>query len=101
MPQHLTLGQQLVVNYTVSFSGETITHEKTILLEKFDQTDMRDDRGRNETDQNGDDQDHYFITSWTPGKHYTYYLTINADLIVFSASITDWTDISAFHYIIQ
>ena len=97
MPQTLTNGgQQLEINYTVTFSGESITHTRTIDLNKFDQTDMAGE-GRAESDQNTAP----FITTWDPGKHYTYYLTINADLIVFNATISDWTDVSAFHYIIN
>ena len=98
MPQTLINGgQQLVINYTITFGSETITHSRTIDLNKFDQTDMEQDAGREENDQNKGP----FITTWDPGKHYTYYLTINADLIVFTASISDWTDVNAFHYIIN
>ena len=101
MPQGLDQGQKLVINYTVTFSNETITHEREILLNKFDETDMRDDKGRGEDDQNGDDTDKWYITSWLPGKHYVYYLTINADLIVFNATISDWDDVNAFRYLIN
>jgi hypothetical protein len=97
MPQTLiTSGQQLEINYTVNFSGESITHTRTIDLNKFDLTDMAGE-GRAESDQNTAP----FVTTWDPGKHYTYYLTINADLIVFNATISDWTDANAFHYIIN
>ena len=97
MPQTLiTSGQQLEINYTVNFSGESITHTRTIDLNKFDLTDMAGE-GRAESDQNTAP----FVTTWDPGKHYTYYLTINADLIVFNATISDWTDANAFHYIID
>ena len=97
MPQTLiNSGQQLEINYTVDFSGESITHTRTIDLNKFDSTDMAGD-GRDESSQNTAP----FITTWDSGKHYTYYLTINADIIVFSATISDWTDANAFHYIIN
>lgn len=97
MPQTLiTSGQQLEINYTVNFSGESITHTRTIDLNKFDLTDMAGE-GREENDQNTAP----FVTTWDPGKHYTYYLTINADLIVFNATISDWSDVNAFHYIIN
>ena len=99
MPQTLIDGgQQLVINYTITFSGQPITHEVTVDLNKFDITDMQDNLGRDEASQNGDDA---YITAWEPGKHYTYYLTINADLISFTATISDWTDQDAFHYIIN
>lgn len=97
MPQTLiSTGQKLVINYTVNFSGESITHTREIYLNTFDYTDMTGE-GRNESDQNTPD----FITTWDPGKHYTYYLTINADLIVFNATISNWNDVNAFHYIIN
>ena len=102
MPQTLDngeSGQQLEINYSVTFSGETLTHTRTIQLNKFDNTDMKGE-GRDEIDQNGETGSAY-ITTWDPGKHYTYYLTINADLIVFSAEISNWTDVNAFHYIID
>ena len=98
MPQALiTNEQQLVINYSITFGGETITHSRTIDLNKFDTSDVDQTANRDEASQNAGP----FITSWEPGKHYTYYLTINADLIVFSATICDWTDADAFHYIIN
>lgn len=98
MPQTLiTGGQQLEIEYTINFSGETITHTRTIDLNRFDNTDVDQDAGRTEAAQNAGE----FINAWERGKHYTYYLTINADLIVFTATISDWTDADAFHYIIN
>lgn len=98
MPQALqTGGQQLVIQYTINFSGEEITHTRTIDLNKFDYTDVNQEAGRDEDSQNTTP----FVTTWDPGKHYTYYLTINADLIVFNATISDWNDVNAFHYIIN
>lgn len=97
MPQSLNLNQKLVINYTITLGTETITHEREIFLNKFDDSDVDQDAGRTEEAQNAGD----FITAWAPGKHYTYYLTINADLIVFSATISDWTDVNAYHYIIN
>ena len=100
MPQSLLANeQQLYIKYTISFGNETLTRTRTIDLRNFDTTDMKGE-GREETDQNGDPGSSY-ITAWAPGKHYTYYLTINADLIVFNATISDWTDANAFHYIIN
>ena len=97
MPQTLYDEQQvLVISYSVTFSGETFTHTRTIELNKFDKTDMTG-TGRAETDQNTSP----FVDAWEPGKHYTYYLTINADLITFTATVADWVDEEAFHYIIN
>ena len=98
MPQTLADGQQqMVINYTINFSGVTISRERTIDLNQFDLTDMEADKGRAESDQNTAP----FVTSWESGKHYTYYLTINADIIVFNATISDWTDVNTFHYIVD
>ena len=97
MPQTLyDLQQVLEITYEVTFSGETLTHTRTIELNKFDSTDMAG-TGRAESDQNTSP----FVTAWEPGKHYTYYLTINADIITFTATISDWIDEEAFHYIIN
>ena len=43
-----------------------------------------------------------FIASWLPGYHYTYYITINANAITFSASIAEWdATANGFHYLIN
>ncbi len=42
-----------------------------------------------------------FITAWEAGKHYTYILTIDANTINFSASITDWTNVNGYHYLLN
>ena len=98
MPQELINGgQQLEIEYSINFSGETITHTRTIDLNLFDDSDVNQEAGRTEDAQNAGE----FITAWEPGKHYTYYITINADIIVFNATISDWTDANAFHYIIN
>jgi hypothetical protein len=97
MPQSLNLSQQLEIKYTITFSNETVTHTRTIDLNKFDSSDVDQTANRDEDSQNAGP----FIESWDPGKHYTYYLTINADLIVFTATISDWIDQEAFHYIIN
>ena len=97
MPQALNDEQQkLEITYTVTFSGETFTHTREIELNKFDSTDMAGE-GRAEEDQNTTP----FVTSWEPGKHYTYYLTINADIITFTATVADWIDEETYHYIIN
>jgi len=98
MPQALIdSGQELEITYTVTFSGESIQHTRTIPLNKFDDSDVNQEAGREETAQNTGP----FITSWEPGKHYTYYITINADFITFNATISDWVDVEAYHYIIN
>ena len=90
-------GQRLYIKYSISFSSEKITHEREIPLCAFDSTDLEATPGRTEAEQNQGE----FITCWMPNKHYTYYLTINADIITFTATISDWADVNAFHYIIN
>ena len=99
-PNNVSNGQTLYIKYSISFSNEKITHEREIALCDFDTTDLDAVPGRTEEDQNGD-ANAQFITTWMPSKHYTYYLTINADIITFTASVSDWTDANAFHYIIN
>ena len=41
------------------------------------------------------------IPGWVAGKHYTFYITINANKINFTASITDWTTESGYNYLVQ
>ena len=38
---------------------------------------------------------------WAPGYHYTYTVTIGANAISFTASITNWTDVNGFNYILN
>ncbi len=50
----------------------------------------------------GDSNTATFIASWLPGYHYTYYITINANKITFTASIADWdATANGFHYILN
>ena len=98
MPQTLlTNEQKLTIDYTVTASGKNFNRTRTIDLNLFDLTDMSPTAGREEDAQNTEP----FLTTWEAGKHYTYYLTINADLIVFSATVADWSDVNAFRYIIN
>jgi hypothetical protein len=52
-------------------------------------------------DVNDDAQDDTKIGSWEPGKHYTLYITIGAHAITFSATITDWTAVSGYNYLVK
>jgi hypothetical protein len=47
-----------------------------------------------------DDTDYYDtkVGSWEAGKHYTFYITINANKIVFTGAITEWTTADAGYY---
>lgn len=42
------------------------------------------------------------VASWQPGKHYVFYLTLDANPIVFgNVSITDWTSANGYHYLVN
>ncbi len=51
---------------------------------------------------NDDDTDNAdtIVESWEAGKHYTFYITINANVIEFTASITDWTTATGYNYLV-
>ena len=95
--QRISNGQKLYIKYSISFSNEKITHEREINLCDFDNSDLAATAGRTEEEQNQGE----FIFNWMPNKHYTYYLTINADIITFTASVDNWADVDTFHYIIN
>lgn len=94
MPQTLrTSGdakQTVTISYTITpANGDTMTYEnKSFDLEAFDDADDTDN-------------DDTHISSWIPGKHYTYFITINAHAIMFSATINDWTTQSGYHYLVN
>ena len=89
MPQALDAGQKISITYTIAITnGDTIEFTgKELLLADFDNT--------NDSKQEGTK-----IGSWEYGKHYTYYITIDAHAINFSATITDWTAVSGNNYLV-
>lgn len=102
MPQTLgtASGPQITLTYTITTgtggSAQTNTFtDKVIYFGEFDKTDP-DDGVAPEKD-NSDPR----ISSWAPGVHYTYYITINANAIQFSASIAAWdtTDATGHYYL--
>ena len=81
--------QTVTIDYTITSGGDTIANTATFNLKTFDKTD---DKGDNDI----------LISGWEAGKHYTFYITINANAIVFTASITDWvTPNNGYHYLVQ
>lgn len=100
MPQaFLTTGtrQQIKLTYTITTKDgnnneSTNTYaDKILYLSDFDNIDDKD--------QGGDTT----IGSWEPGKHYIFYITIDANEIKFSAEISDWdtTVINGYNYLIN
>ena len=100
MPQEFaTTGtrQQIKMTYTITTtdgSSNTSTNtysDKILYLSDFDNIDDKD--------QGGDTH----IGSWEPGKHYIFYITIDANEIKFSAEINDWetTVINGYNYLVN
>lgn len=81
--------QTVSIEYSITSGGDTIANTATFNLKTFDDVDDKDN-----TDT--------IIGGWEGGKHYTFYITINANAIVFTASITDWvTPNNGYHYLLQ
>ena len=80
MPQTITAAtQQIKISYTIKVGDEVSTFtDKVFDLYDFMTTDTKNNSG-----------DH--IASWAAGTHYTYYLTIGANAITFTASVKNWT----------
>lgn len=82
--------QQIAITYQIAVTGgDTIEYSATIDLADFD---INDDTDQADTK----------VAKWEPGKHYTFYITLDANAIKFSASITPWTNAdNGYHYIID
>ena len=97
MPQVLstTEGPKITISYTITTGSggdaETITYtNKEFYIGQFDKSDP-DPTDKNNTDPR--------VSAWMPNVHYTYYITINANAIEFSASIDNWDTDSAHYYL--
>lgn len=81
--------QTVTIEYSITSGGDTIANTATFNLKTFDNVDDKDNEDT-------------LIGGWEGGKHYTFYITINANAIVFSGSITDWvTPDNGYHYLVQ
>ena len=89
-PQELADAKILKISYTIKdAAGNVSTYtDKVIPLNQFDKTDNKTNTAE-------------FITAWEAAKHYVYTLTIDANTIVFSGSITDWTTVEGYHYLLN
>lgn len=76
--------QQISITYKIG-AEDSVT--KVLYLADFDTVD--------DADQSDDK-----IAKWEPGKHYTFYITLDAHAINFSATITDWTAVSGYNYLV-
>lgn len=97
MPQVLskTEGPKITITYSITTGtggdAETITYtDKEFYIGQFDMSDP-DPTDKNNTDPR--------VSAWMPNVHYTYYITINANAIEFSASIDNWDTDSAHYYL--
>ncbi len=93
MPQDLNNGQTLQLTYTIETGTSPNVNTSTfanvnIPLKNFITTDKDDNSGT-------------AITGWAPGKYYTYYVTIGANAITFTASINEWAEETGYNYLIQ
>lgn len=84
-----TTSQQLSIKYKIAVDGGgEVEHESTLYLADFDTVDDAD-------------QEDSKVAGWDPGKHYTFYVTIDANVITFTAKITDWTEVSGYQYLVN
>ena len=83
--------QKLDIDYNITQAGGSANNftPDPFALTTFDNTDN--------TSNSGDTN----VTGWAPGKHYTYVVTIDANTIEFTASVTAWTTESAYHYLVN
>ena len=82
--------QTVNIEYTIEDEASNVsTYTASFNLKLFDRTD---DTGNNDV----------LIGGWEAGKHYTFYITIDAQKIVFTASITDWTTgTTGYNYLVK
>lgn len=93
MPQDLSAGAQtFTIVYTIQdASGQVSTFSPAaIAIKQFDTTDVDTDTVNNAT-----------ITAWQPGYHYTYYITINANKIDFTAVVDSWSTQNGHYYLLN
>ena len=100
MPQTFANGtdvQKLQISYTITpVGGDTMTFtDVECKLYDFDD----DHTGDTPADVNVGTK----IASWAPGKHYVFYVTIDVNAIMFTASINDWdpTTINGYYYLMN
>ena len=82
--------QKITMTYKIAVTGSADVEfaDKVLYFYDFD-------------DVNDADNTDTAIASWAPGKHYTLYITIDAHAINFSATITDWTAVSGYYYLVN
>ena len=99
MPQDITANdQKVVMTYTIQVGSETANaYSAEFDLLEFFQTDAKNNKNTSGTALTNN------INAWGAGVHYLYYITIGANAIEFTASVTNWntTTVSGYHYLIN
>ena len=96
MPQTLTKTeanqpQKIRISYTIKVGDEeaNVYTDKEIYLADFQETDTDNGSGT-------------AITAWAAKTHYTYYITIGANVITFTATVNDWAATSnGYQYLVN
>ena len=83
--------QKITLTYKIAVTGSADVEYANCVLYLCDFDNVDDE------DQGGDAP----IASWEPGKHYTFFITIDAHKISFSASITPWADVNGYNYLLN
>lgn len=92
MPQTITTAvQKLRISYTITIGNEV----STFTNKEFDLYDFM-------TTDSNDNSEGSHIAAWAPNTHYTYYLTIGANAISFTATIENWeASTSGYQYLLK
>lgn len=92
MPQTLAADtQKIKLSYTVKVGNEepNVYSDIEIDLADFQLTDTDNNSGT-------------AITAWAPKTHYTYFITIGANLITFTATVNNWaTAVNGYYYLLN
>lgn len=92
--------QQLELEYEITTgtggAAQTVTYHKYYDLILFDIVDYPTD-----SDSDGDYNDDTAVTGWAAGYYYTYIITIDANAIVFGATVQAWGTDNGYYYILN
>ena len=92
MPQTLDGSQKIRLSYTIQVGSEAPNEYNNIDI------DLASFLTPNDTDNSAGTA----ITSWNAGTHYTYYITIGAKSIVFTANVNEWASTAnGYRYLIN
>ncbi len=87
--------QKITISYTittVAAGGASNTNEYTATIWLYD-FDLVNDKTQDAST---------FLGGWLTGKHYTFYITLDANPIVFGAKVNDWgASVGGYHYLLN